>query len=331
MAYYLNLFSPETYESFQKSDMTVSGFRPRQRGAAERVKQGDKLICYMTKLSRFIGVLEVEDECFQDDTPIFFPENDPYIVRFKVKPLVWLEKDKTLPIHEDQVWNHLSFTSGQDKKSSTWTGKVRNSLNPLPDSDGEFLESQLFAQKDDGQEYKVDEREYRKLVSHRVRRADKFVSVTVPEDISEEESPAAPTSLRDSLRVQAQLADIGAKMGFSVWLPRNDRNAVLTEWNDSQGSLIDILPLNYDDTTLKTIENIDVLWLKGRAIVRTFEVEHTTSVYSGILRMADLLALQPNMDINLHIVAPANRRDKVFQELKRPVFSLLDRGPLSEM
>lgn len=46
--------------------------------------------------------------------------------------------------------------------------------------------------------------------------------------------------------------------------------------------------------------------------------------------MADLLALQPNMDIRLHIVAPEGRRDKVFQELRRPVFSLLDRGPLSE-
>lgn len=46
--------------------------------------------------------------------------------------------------------------------------------------------------------------------------------------------------------------------------------------------------------------------------------------------MADLLALQPNMDINLHIVAPASRREKVFQEIQRPVFSLLDRAPLSE-
>jgi hypothetical protein len=36
------------------------------------------------------------------------------------------------------------------------------------------------------------------------------------------------------------------------------------------------------------------------------------------------------MDIRLHIVAPVARRDKVFQELRRPVFSLLDRGPLSE-
>jgi hypothetical protein len=61
-------------------------------------------------------------------------------------------------------------------------------------------------------------------------------------------------------------------------------------------------------------------------IVRAFEVEHTTSVYSGILRMADLLALPPNMDIKLHIVAPEVKRDKVFQEIRRPVFSLLEKA-----
>ena len=94
--------------------------------------------------------------------------------------------------------------------------------------------------------------------------------------------------------------------------------------------LLERLPLNYDDTTLRTIEQIDVLWLRGRSIVRAFEVEHTTAVYSGILRMADLLALQPNMDIKLHIVAPGTKRDKVFQEIRRPVFALLEKGPLAE-
>jgi len=64
-------------------------------------------------------------------------------------------------------------------------------------------------------------------------------------------------------------------------------------------------------------------------MARAFEVEHTTAVYSGLLRMADLLALQPNMNIRLHIVAPGERHDKVFREMRRPVFSLLDRGPLS--
>ena len=70
--------------------------------------------------------------------------------------------------------------------------------------------------------------------------------------------------------------------------------------------------------------------MKQRAIVRAFEVEHTTAIYSGILRMADLLALQPNMDIQLHIVAPSMRRDRVFEQLRRPVFSLPERRPLWE-
>ena len=46
--------------------------------------------------------------------------------------------------------------------------------------------------------------------------------------------------------------------------------------------------------------------------------------------MADLLALQPNMDIRLHIVASDDMRERVLREIKRPVFSLLDRGPLYE-
>ena len=95
---------------------------------------------------------------------------------------------------------------------------------------------------------------------------------------------------------------------------------VLSEWSPEPNVLLDRLPLNYDDTTLRTIEQIDVLWLHRRSIVRAFEVEHTTSVYSGILRMADLLALQPNMDIKLHIVAPVGKREKVFSEIRRPVF-----------
>jgi hypothetical protein len=41
-----------------------------------------------------------------------------------------------------------------------------------------------------------------------------------------------------------------------------------------------------------------------------------------------LLALQPNMNIRLHIVAPDERSEKVKLEIRRPVFSLLQPGPL---
>ena len=134
---------------------------------------------------------------------------------------------------------------------------------------------------------------------------------------------------RQSLQVQAKVAEIGAEMGFRIWVPRNDKARVLAHCPDgSKQSFLDELPLNYDDATLRTVEQIDVIWLKGRSMARAFEIEHTTAVYSGLLRMADLLALQPNMDIRLHIVAPDERREKVLREIKRPVFSLLERGAL---
>lgn len=158
------------------------------------------------------------------------------------------------------------------------------------------------------------------------------MTVTVPEDQMQEpdQHEHVQAEARESIRIQALLAEIGSRMGTQIWLPKADRSAVLNEWKGEHSPPLDRLPLNYDETTLKTIEQIDVLWLKGRSIRRAFEVEHTTSVYSGILRMADLLALQPNMEIRLHIVAPSVRREKVLQELRRPVSSLLERGPLSE-
>ncbi len=332
MSYFLDLFSPETYEAFARSNRCISGFRLRHKNAAERVQPGDKLLCYMTKLSRWFGVLEVLQGPFQDTAPIFYSSDDPFVVRFRVQTHVWLSVDKAIPIYEDAVWKQLSYTRGQTRGTPTWTGHVRTSLVQLSEDDGRFLETLLIEQARGGKTYPVDPADFRKLSTHRVRRVDKDVAVSVPENGDDEDRSPTPAQgeVRESFQIQALLAEIGSRMGMQVWLPRSDRAAVTAEWKGDHSPPLERLPLNYDEITLKTIEQIDVLWLKGRSIRRAFEVEHTTSVYSGILRMADLLALQPNMDIRLHIVAPVGRREKVLQELRRPVFSLLERGPLSE-
>lgn len=43
-------------------------------------------------------------------------------------------------------------------------------------------------------------------------------------------------------------------MGLSIWIPRADRAGVLKEWKDGAKNLLERLPLNCDDTTLRTIE-----------------------------------------------------------------------------
>ena len=331
MTYYTNLFSPETYVAFSKSEQNVSGFRVRQKNVASQLKPGDRFICYMTKTSRWIGILEIMEKYFIDKSPLFYPEDDPYVIRFRVKVHVWLPKEKAIPIHEDEVWNQLSFTRDHSKNNSAWTGKLRASLNQLSEQDGSFLEDLLEKQSTNGLTYPIDEDNFQKLVGQRIRREDKTISVTVPQEDEYEQPRTDEPTIRESYKIQGLLSHIGETMGFKIWLPRSDRSNVLKEWNPGSAVLLNELPLNYDDTTLQTIEQIDVMWLKRRSIFRAFEVEHSTAIYSGILRMADLLALQPNMDIRLHIVAPFDRKDKVLQEIRRPVFSLLDRAPLSEI
>ncbi len=132
--------------------------------------------------------------------------------------------------------------------------------------------------------------------------------------------------IRESIRIQALLVSHRRNNGNEDLIPRNRSQRSFPKWSPILRCMV-IAQLRR--LTLRTIEQIDVLWLKGHSIVRAFEVEHTTSIYSGILRMADLLALQPNMDIKLHIVAPDERKEKVFQEIRRPVFSMFEKGPLS--
>lgn len=115
-------------------------------------------------------------------------------------------------------------------------------------------------------------------------------------------------------------------MKLGLWVARNDRSQ---NWGEevlgTMKGTVSQLPTQFDEATQRTIELIDVLWLKNNAIVAAFEVEDTTSVYSGLLRMSDLLALQPNLDVALYLVAPDDRREKVRQEMLRPTFNLREK------
>src|SRR5262249_12595504 len=145
MAYYLNLFSPDTYDAFWRSNREISGFSITQLPAAKRIHAKDKFICYLTKVSRWVGVFEVCSEYFIDHTPIFKPEQDPFIVRFRVRPLVWMPLEKSIPIRDKSLWPRLSFTKEHNPASSTWTGRLRGSLTKLSDDDALFLEQRLVA------------------------------------------------------------------------------------------------------------------------------------------------------------------------------------------
>ena len=336
MNYYVNLFSPETANAFLNSDRAVTGFRISRKSYVENqnIAPGDKFICYCTKIQRFIGVLKATGKSFIDETPIFTKEEDPFVLRFNVESIVWLPFEKSIPIHDDNIWKHLSFTKNLSKDSTNWTYMVFSSPRLWPEKDCEFLEKKLIEQGKSQILYPLSEADEKKIKPSKIRlSSQEETPITIPEGEQPEKSLSkgnVTKEQRDSIKTQAKLADIGEKLGFKIWLPKSDRSRVTEVWEPKKGSLLEELPLVFDENTLKTIKNIDVLWVKGRSIARAFEVEDTTSIYSGILRMADLLSLQPMLDIKIHIVAPASRREAVFEQITRPVFAVMEKGPLAK-
>lgn len=137
----------------------------------------------------------------------------------------------------------------------------------------------------------------------------------IEEEILEEKVERATTEHDE---MQWRLIRIGKKAKVDVWVPRNDQG------KSYDGHLFKSEVLQEFQETLDVpsyIKNIDVVWKFGYSVKSAFEIEHSTSVYSGILRLSDLRALTPNSNYPLFIVASRDRRNKVFNELQRPTFN----------
>lgn len=323
--YWLDLFTISTWNKFKEAGAVVSGFRESRWNTVQKMKPGDYFICYLTGVSRFIGVLEITDKPYKDTTPIW--DEDLFPCRFKVKIVYELSLETAVPVLE--LRDRLSFF--QDLKSPhAWTGHFRSSPYLWGKDDGEKVVQAILDAKENPVHRPVDERK----LKYRPRSLkSKIGAVTVPGDEGEEPESEEheAESPKEHTEIQWHLLKFGSDMGYDLWVARNDRNK---SWEGKKftdlGKLKSSLPLQFDDATNRTIELIDVLWLKGNSIVAAFEVESTTSIYSGLLRMADLVSMQPNLTIPLYLVAPDARRSKVMTEVNRPTFSKLPQ-PLSEI
>jgi len=206
------------------------------------------------------------------------------------------------------------------KSRNAWTGFFRFSPAEFSANDGEIISDAIKSAAKNPVELDFDERKYRRKTK---TYETKIGVVTVPDDQEEEVKKPQPEEITHE-EIQLLLLKLGSDLGLDVWVARNDRNRKFNETSfQDVPNLRKERPRQFDDATNKTIELIDVLWLQGEAIIAAFEVEHTTAIYSGLLRMSDLVSMQPNIKLDLFMVAPDERRDKVFYEINRPTFARL--------
>lgn len=116
----------------------------------------------------------------------------------------------------------------------------------------------------------------------------------------------------ESLHSKAQylIAKIGNIVGCKNFIASNDRKRTYNSVGLDQLSIKTLPSLGLSEEATNKISLIDVIWLKQNAPICAFEVETSTSVYSGLLRMSDLIAVVPALNIKLYIVAQQERRIK---------------------
>lgn len=226
----------------------------------------------------------------------------------------------------ESLAGRLSFypTGATDQQ---WSGHVRSSPRKYKRENGETIAAAITKAAANPVERPVDPKKLSRPSNLYKLRAqgghDEIVTVVSVPTVEEEapipkDSAIGPTHSE----IQWRLLDLGTQMGLNIWAPKADRGKM---WNGQRigdlANMLSTLPTQFDEVTNKTIENIDVLWFSGQAIVAAFEVEHTTSICSGLLRMSDLLTVQPNLNIKLYLVGPDERQSKFESEVARATFA----------
>jgi hypothetical protein len=121
-------------------------------------------------------------------------------------------------------------------------------------------------------------------------------------------------------QVQTLLSAIGFAKGNDVWCPQSDR--VGLDWTVADKCpLHNTLPPRYKAVE-PVLSEVDVVWMKRGAgdLIALFEVEHTTAVYSGLLRFNDIHLIAPELRPRFSIVADDTRRSLYVRQVNRPTF-----------
>lgn len=330
MTYWTDIFTLETWAQAEAHGFKVTGFPPPTQGRGgystgmfARVEPGDIFLCYCKgPASRWVGALRVTGEVFRSAEPIWGIDEAGearFPWRFPAERVIALDPAQGVPGAE--AASELRVLS----RLKHWGTYLQRSLNSVPDEDGLRL---LALLKQPREPVPI-------VVPHRRKPRRKEVSADAPEpglleaqathvqltaiEPAHEEDEGAPVSeTRIHTEIQAKLRDIGRFEGYDVWVA--DRGLVWGGAPLGEDCLRD-LPLVAAERTRDVMKNIDVIWFRRGTghPVRFFEIEHSTSVYSGLLRFNDVMIDFPITEA--FIVGDGDKTQRKFErEIARRTF-----------
>ncbi len=335
-SYYLYFFSPSTWKIFSEKGFNTGGVRNRQRNTLKNnLKEGDYLIVFCSKFSRFLGILEFKGRVREEgDNPYFTEENDPFIWRFDVERKKFIDfKNPEMAIPQRFMLEKIGLidkfkktaeigdsTDGQILVRTFASFFGQGSLRKIEDK---IAEEVINIFENNKEVFPINEKDRKKLDTGEISEDEEIVDESKEDEYLENKKDSGDTHHK----MQANLVELGEKWKYKVWVPNNDRERVKNLGNFNENVLLDDLPMAFDESAKKIIKNIDVIWTKAKSMEYAFEVEHTTGVTSGLLRLNDLELVLPNLKTKFIIVADYSIYNKFNREINRPSFekTILDK------
>lgn len=147
-------------------------------------------------------------------------------------------------------------------------------------------------------------------------KAEKVAKARHADVLAEEQAASEHT------QIQYLLIKIGRALNYDVYVARNDRHRSYDGQSFALLTIPSLPQMGWTQEVMDTTSLIDVIWLRPgtNEIVSAFEIEKSTSIYSGILRMEDLARSIPGCTCNFYLVAPNRREKEVVAQLTRPAF-----------
>ncbi len=140
MADYLVVTSPENWQKTADLGWRTLGLKSTRHNVAQSLRPGDRVACYATGVKRFIGVVEIAGECYEDHTPIWGGKKagEDYPYRYPIKPLVAVGNDRGLDAVE--LSQELEFPKRWGAHLSL---AFQGNLKPIPASDVDTIAAAL--------------------------------------------------------------------------------------------------------------------------------------------------------------------------------------------
>ena len=136
--------------------------------------------------------------------------------------------------------------------------------------------------------------------------------------------------IRRHTQIQIALYLIGSQLGYRTWIAQNDKGII---YKDKQLLTYPGIVKDLKNERIISVFNgaataakyIDCVWFESdKNMPAVMEVEHTTGIVSGLIRMKELQSALPSIKTKYVIVAPDEQREKVIKEANREQFRCLD-------